>query len=198
MKAGDRGLEIFRSLEETKWSWFIANGRPAKGKMTAPFGFNETPSKTIYAFTPLRTSYTLLLKLKRIVCQFSDFFLFLPQLLPRLFYPAFPTHPKLPHQPDRISVRRGYFWDPRPAKGESVINRRMACIGSSGILKETELARLKYAAIDEAYLRDGLAHYSTITGLKNVIRAMINLKEMIVVRDITNDTSNESADGIFC
>jgi hypothetical protein len=57
-------------------------------------------------------------------------------------------------------------------------------------LKKTELARLKYVAIDEAYFGDGLAHYSTIGGLKNAMRAMTNLKEMIVVRDITNDTSN--------
>ncbi|KAH7308863.1 hypothetical protein BKA65DRAFT_520062 [Rhexocercosporidium sp. MPI-PUGE-AT-0058] len=59
-----------------------------------------------------------------------------------------------------------------------------------GILKETELARLKYAAIDETYLGDGLVDSSTITGLRNAMRAMTNLKEVVVVRDITNDTSN--------
>ncbi|KAH9204228.1 hypothetical protein DL95DRAFT_497462 [Leptodontidium sp. 2 PMI_412] len=60
-----------------------------------------------------------------------------------------------------------------------------------GVLKETELARLKYIAIDEGYLRDGLASlHSTIAGLKNALRAMTNLREMIVVRDITTDTSN--------
>jgi hypothetical protein len=60
-----------------------------------------------------------------------------------------------------------------------------------GILKETELARLKYIAIDEAYLGDGLPDFhSTIAGLKNALRAMINLKEMIVVRDITTGELN--------
>ncbi|KAH6699876.1 hypothetical protein BKA61DRAFT_582725 [Leptodontidium sp. MPI-SDFR-AT-0119] len=62
-----------------------------------------------------------------------------------------------------------------------------------GVLKETELARLKYVAIDEAYLGDGLAGFhSTIAGLKNALRAMTTLKEMIMVRDITTDTSNDS------
>ncbi|KAH6694341.1 hypothetical protein BKA61DRAFT_683658 [Leptodontidium sp. MPI-SDFR-AT-0119] len=65
------------------------------------------------------------------------------------------------------------------------------------ILKETKLARLKYAAIDEAYLGDGLAHYSTFAGLKNAMRAMTNLKETIVVRDITNDTSDDKAQMAF-
>lgn len=60
-----------------------------------------------------------------------------------------------------------------------------------GVLKETELARLKYVAIDEAYLGDGLADFhSTIAGLKNALRAMTNLKEIIVVRDITMDELN--------
>jgi hypothetical protein len=60
-----------------------------------------------------------------------------------------------------------------------------------GVLKETELARLKYVTIDEAYLGDGLADFhSTIAGLKNALRAMINLKEIIVVRDITMDEPN--------
>lgn len=35
----------------------------------------------------------------------------------------------------------------------------MVCIGFSGVLKETELARLKYVAIDEGYLRDGLVGF---------------------------------------
>jgi hypothetical protein len=60
-----------------------------------------------------------------------------------------------------------------------------------GVLKETELARLKYVTIDEAYLGDGLADFhSTIAGLKSALRAMINLKEIIVDRDITMDEPN--------
>jgi hypothetical protein len=55
-----------------------------------------------------------------------------------------------------------------------------------GVLKETELTRLKYVAIDEAYLLDGLVDlHLTIAGPKRALRAMTDLKEMIVVRDIT-------------
>ena len=56
-------------------------------------------------------------------------------------------------------------------------------------LKETELARLKYAAIDEAYLGDGQAYCSTITSVRNKMRAMAILEEMIMVRGITNGAS---------
>jgi len=34
-------LRNFRSLEETKWSWFIANGTPAKRKITTHVGLFE-------------------------------------------------------------------------------------------------------------------------------------------------------------
>lgn len=59
-----------------------------------------------------------------------------------------------------------------------------------GVLKETELARLKYVAIDEAYLSVRVDFDSTTAGLKGALKAMTNLKEMIVVRDITINTSN--------
>lgn len=60
-----------------------------------------------------------------------------------------------------------------------------------GAYKETELARLQYVAIDEAYLRYGTAGFqSTTAGAKNALKAMTNLKEMIVVRDITADGPN--------
>ncbi len=56
----------------------------------------------------------------------------------------------------------------------------------------TELASLKYVAIDEGYLEDTLAdHHLTIAGLKNALKAMKTLKEMIVVRDITLHMSND-------
>ena len=54
-----------------------------------------------------------------------------------------------------------------------------------GILKETELARLKYVAIDEGYLGDGLADFlSTIAGLKNALRAMTNHLPEVADRSI--------------
>lgn len=51
------------------------------------------------------------------------------------------------------------------------------------------MARLKYAAIDEAYLGDGQAYCSTITSVRNKMRAMAILEEMIMVRGITNGAS---------
>jgi hypothetical protein len=61
-----------------------------------------------------------------------------------------------------------------------------------GVLKETELARQKYIAIDEGYLEYGQNDFhSTIAGLKNTLRAMTNMKEMVVVRDITTDESKD-------
>jgi len=54
-------------------------------------------------------------------------------------------------------------------------------------LKETELTRLKYIAIDEAYFGNFVTDFhSTIAGLKRAVDAMTNLKEVIIVRDITN------------
>jgi hypothetical protein len=45
-----------------------------------------------------------------------------------------------------------------------------------GVLKETELTRLKYAAIDEAYLFDGVVDlHLTIAGLKRALKAMTDL-----------------------
>lgn len=55
-----------------------------------------------------------------------------------------------------------------------------------GILKEIELARLKYIAIDEGYLGDSIFDLHLVkAGLKRALKAMTSLKEMIVVRDIT-------------
>jgi hypothetical protein len=55
-----------------------------------------------------------------------------------------------------------------------------------GVLKESELIRLKYVAIDEAYLFNGVVDlHLTIAGLKRALKAMTDLKEMIVVHDIT-------------
>ncbi len=60
-----------------------------------------------------------------------------------------------------------------------------------GVLKETELARLKYVAIGEEYLEDGVVDIdSAIAELKRALRAMTGLKEMIVVRDVTIETSS--------
>jgi len=60
-----------------------------------------------------------------------------------------------------------------------------------GVLKEIELTRLKYVAIDEAYLYNGVVDlHLTIAGLKRALKAMADLKEMIVVRDITNRRPN--------
>jgi hypothetical protein len=62
-----------------------------------------------------------------------------------------------------------------------------------GVWKETELVRLKYVAINKGYLRHGIAGFqSTITGLKNALKAMKDLKEIIVVRDITTYKPNRS------
>jgi hypothetical protein len=61
-----------------------------------------------------------------------------------------------------------------------------------GVLKETELTRLKYVAIDEAYLFNGLVDlHSTIAGLKRALKAMTGLKEIIVVCDITIGGPND-------
>jgi hypothetical protein len=61
-----------------------------------------------------------------------------------------------------------------------------------GVLKETELTRLKYVAINEAYLFNGVVDlYLTIAGLKRAIKAMIDLKEMIVIHDITMRRPND-------
>lgn len=61
-----------------------------------------------------------------------------------------------------------------------------------GVLKEAELARLKYVAIDEGYLEDGFSFlHHTIAGLNRAFKAMTDLQEMIVVRDITINISND-------
>jgi hypothetical protein len=53
-------------------------------------------------------------------------------------------------------------------------------------LKETELIRLKYVAIDEGYLSNGAADlHARKAGLKRALKAMTDLKEMMVVCDIT-------------
>lgn len=55
-----------------------------------------------------------------------------------------------------------------------------------GILKETELTRLKYVAIEDTYLHDVMNnHHLTIEGLKRALIAMTDLKELTIVRDIT-------------
>jgi hypothetical protein len=60
-----------------------------------------------------------------------------------------------------------------------------------GILKEIELARLKYVAIDEGYLIDEMVDiHSTKTALKRALKAMTDLKEMIIVREIENRRPN--------
>jgi hypothetical protein len=56
-----------------------------------------------------------------------------------------------------------------------------------GILKEIELARLKYVAIDEGYFIDEVVDIRlTKAALKRALKAMTGLKEIIVVRDITS------------
>jgi len=55
-----------------------------------------------------------------------------------------------------------------------------------GILKEIELARLKYIAINEEYLMDGVVDLYFITAyLQRALKTMTDLEEMIVVRDTT-------------
>ncbi|PMD46790.1 hypothetical protein L207DRAFT_507669 [Hyaloscypha variabilis F] len=54
-----------------------------------------------------------------------------------------------------------------------------------GILKETELIRLKYVAIDSAYLGGLVDSHLQIPALKRALKAMTNLREMIVVCDAT-------------
>lgn len=54
-----------------------------------------------------------------------------------------------------------------------------------GVLKEIELTRLRYVAIDYAYLADVLDLHLTIAALKRALKAMTDLKELIVVHDIT-------------
>jgi hypothetical protein len=57
-----------------------------------------------------------------------------------------------------------------------------------GVLKKTELIRLKYVAIDSAYL-GGVADFQlTTAALKRALKAMTDLKEMIVVFDITDSS----------
>lgn len=64
-----------------------------------------------------------------------------------------------------------------------------------GIAKEIELARLKYVSIDEGYLGDNMIDLHLVkTGLKRALKAMTNLKEMIVVRDITTRSPNYSSE----
>ena len=54
-----------------------------------------------------------------------------------------------------------------------------------GILKEIELTCLKYIAINEAYLPDGMVDFHLMkAGLKRALKAIINLKEIIVIRSI--------------
>ncbi|KAF8851885.1 hypothetical protein BDZ45DRAFT_678792 [Acephala macrosclerotiorum] len=62
-----------------------------------------------------------------------------------------------------------------------------------GILKENELTRLKNFAIDETYLNLGIIgpHLAKLA-LQQALKAMTNLKEMIVVRDITSRRSDYS------
>ncbi|KAG4433689.1 hypothetical protein IFR05_010828 [Cadophora sp. M221] len=58
-----------------------------------------------------------------------------------------------------------------------------------GVLKETELASLKYVAIDDAYLEDSVVnHGSASAGPRRALKAMRGLREMIVVREIEFDT----------
>jgi hypothetical protein len=55
-----------------------------------------------------------------------------------------------------------------------------------GILKESELTRLKFVAIDEGYFVDVVADlHLTKAGLRRALKAMTGLKEMIVVCEIT-------------
>jgi hypothetical protein len=56
-----------------------------------------------------------------------------------------------------------------------------------GVLKEIELTYLKYVAIDESYLIDDEVGLDlTTAALTRALRAMTDLEEMIVVRDITS------------
>ncbi|KAH7395882.1 hypothetical protein BKA64DRAFT_674878 [Cadophora sp. MPI-SDFR-AT-0126] len=64
-----------------------------------------------------------------------------------------------------------------------------------GVLKQEELAKLKHVAIDETYLwleghgqGQSTDQSSTTAGLRKAMKAMTSLKEMIVVREIENDT----------
>jgi hypothetical protein len=54
-----------------------------------------------------------------------------------------------------------------------------------GILKEREIARLKYVPVDDEYLGRIADIYFTRRGLKRALRAMTSLREMVVVCDIT-------------
>lgn len=54
-----------------------------------------------------------------------------------------------------------------------------------GILKEIKLTRLKYVALDKEYLIGEVVDlHLTKAALKRALKAMINLKEIIVVCDI--------------
>ena len=55
-------------------------------------------------------------------------------------------------------------------------------------LKKTELIRLKYVAIDSAYLGRVAYFELTTAALKRALKAMTDLKEMIVVCDITDNS----------
>ena len=57
------------------------------------------------------------------------------------------------------------------------------------------MAHLKYAAMKR--ISGWTGPLFDVAGLKNVMRAMTILKEMIVVRDITNGTSNDKAQLLF-
>jgi hypothetical protein len=60
-----------------------------------------------------------------------------------------------------------------------------------GILREIELTRLKYVAINEAYLCGGVVDiHLTIAALKRALKAITGLKEIIVVCDITDRRPN--------
>jgi hypothetical protein len=61
-----------------------------------------------------------------------------------------------------------------------------------GVSKETKLTRLKYVAIDEAYLGVVDLHL-TIAALKRTLNAMTDLEETIVVCDITIRRSSDSS-----
>jgi hypothetical protein len=60
-----------------------------------------------------------------------------------------------------------------------------------GILKEIELARLKYVAVDEGYFIEEMVDiHSTKAALKRALKAMTGLKEIIIVREIENRRLN--------
>jgi len=60
-----------------------------------------------------------------------------------------------------------------------------------GMLKETELARLKYFAMDEVYVNDADYFEVKESALKIAVRAMTSLKDMQLVCDNTVDKGEE-------